>query len=101
MSVRGELFGALPDGREVERYVLRCGAAKVGVLTYGAVLQSVCVPDGSGAVADITLGYHDLDGYLGDTAYLGAVVGRYANRIANGRFVLDGVEHAEQPGTGR
>ncbi|MCW2700697.1 MAG: aldose epimerase [Blastococcus sp.] len=88
-----EHFGALPDGQEVERYVLRSGRLEAAVLTYGAVLQSMCAPDASGSVADVALGYDDLDGYLADTTYVGAVVGRFANRIANGRFELDGVEH--------
>jgi aldose 1-epimerase len=93
VSVQREHFGALPDGREVERFVLRSGGREAAVLTYGAVLQSVRVPDSSGSVDDVALGYADLDGYLADTTFVGAVVGRYANRIANGRFELDGVEH--------
>jgi aldose 1-epimerase len=93
VSVQREHFGALPDGREVERFVLRSGGREAAVLTYGAVLQSVRVPDAAGSVDDVALGYADLDGYLADTTFVGAVVGRYANRIANGRFELDGVEH--------
>lgn len=93
MSVRRELFGALPDGRKVERFLLRSGGVEAAVLTYGAVLQSVRAPDSSGASAEVTLGYDDLDRYLHDTTYVGSVVGRYANRIAEGRFTLDGVEH--------
>jgi aldose 1-epimerase len=93
VSVQREHFGALPDGRKVDRFLLRSGGVEAAVLTYGAVLQSVRVPDASGAVAEVTLGYDDLDGYLSDTTYVGAVVGRYANRIAEGRFTLDGVEH--------
>jgi aldose 1-epimerase len=91
--VRRELFGALPDGRKVERFVLASGAVEATVLTYGAVLQSVRAPDATGSVADIALGYDHLDGYLADDTFVGAVVGRYANRIADGRFSLDGVEH--------
>ena len=93
MSVRREPFGSLPDGRGVERYVLQAGGLEVAVLAYGAVLQSVRAPDADGTVADVALGYDDLAGYLQDTTYVGAVVGRYGNRIAGGRFVLDGVEH--------
>ncbi|MFD2093464.1 aldose epimerase family protein [Blastococcus deserti] len=93
MSPRCEPFGSLPDGRDVERYVLQAGAVEVAVLTYGAVLQSVRTPDARGSGADIALGYDDLDGYLRDTTYVGAVVGRFGNRIAGGRFLLDGVEH--------
>ncbi len=92
-TLRSEPFGTLPDGRPVERFLLQAGDLEVAVLTYGAVLQSVRAPDSSGHVGEVTLGYDDLDGYLADGGYLGAVVGRYANRIAGGRFTLDGVEH--------
>jgi aldose 1-epimerase len=93
MSVRREVFGVLPDGREVARFVLRSGEHEVAVLTYGAVLQSVRVPDARGDAGDVVLGFDDLDGYLADDGFQGAVVGRFANRIARARFALDGVEH--------
>jgi aldose 1-epimerase len=93
VSLPRDQFGTLPDGRPVERYLLQAGAVEVAVLTYGAVLQSVRVPDATGTQGEVTLGYDDLDGYLADVGFLGAVVGRFANRIAKGRFVLDGVEH--------
>jgi aldose 1-epimerase len=93
MSLATQRFGILPDGRPVERYVLRAGALEAAVLTYGAVLQSVRAPDAAGDPGEVTLGFDDLDGYLGDVGYIGAVVGRFANRIAQGRFALDGVEH--------
>jgi len=93
VSPRCEPFGSLPDGRRVERYVLEGGGVQVAVLTYGAVLQSVRAPDSRGTVADVALGYDDLAGYLSDGTYVGAVVGRFGNRIADGRFVLDGVTH--------
>jgi aldose 1-epimerase len=93
VTVRCEPFGSLPDGRGVERYVLEAGGVTVAVLTYGAVLQSVRTADLRGSLADIALGYDDLGGYLTDGTYVGAVVGRFGNRIAGGRFVLDGAEH--------
>jgi aldose 1-epimerase len=93
VSVRTEQFGTMPDGRPVERYVLEGGGVEAAVLTYGAVLQSVRAPDAQGRPAEVTLGYDDLAGYLDDSQYLGAVVGRFGNRIAKARFVLDGVEH--------
>jgi aldose 1-epimerase len=92
-NVASEPFGTLPDGRTVERHVLRAGGSEAAVLTYGAVLQSVRVPDADGTVGEVTLGYDDLPGYLDDIGYLGAVVGRYANRIGGARFSLDGEEH--------
>ncbi|WP_306320783.1 MULTISPECIES: aldose epimerase family protein [unclassified Streptomyces] len=90
--MRCELFGNLPDHDRspVHRWTLERDGVRVRVLTYGGILQSVEVPDRDGAVADVVLGFADLDGYLAHPEpYLGAVVGRYANRIAGGRFPLD------------
>ncbi|MHC5259963.1 aldose epimerase family protein [Streptomyces sp. UC4497] len=87
-----ELFGTLPDPDRtpVHRWTLERDGVRVRILTYGGILQSVEVPDRDGAVADVVLGFADLDGYLTHPEpYLGAVVGRYANRIAGGRFTLD------------
>lgn len=84
----------MTDGRAVQRHVLvNSTGASVSVIDYGAIVTSILVPDGSGQLGEVTLGYADLAGYLRDTYFLGAVVGRYANRIANGRFSLLGQEH--------
>lgn len=83
-------FGVTRDGRAVERYVLRDGGLQAAVLTYGATLQVLEVPGGDGRPVDVVLGYDDVAGYEDGPGYLGAVVGRYANRIARGRFELDG-----------
>ena len=93
LSIDQESFGATHDGTRVDRFVLRNGAIDLAVITWGAVVQSIGVPDRNGDVADVVLGYDSLDGYERDTAYFGAVVGRFANRIAGGRFLLDGVEY--------
>ena len=63
---------------------------EVRVITYGAIIVSLRVPDRAGRLDDVVLGFDDLDGYLSRRPYFGAVVGRYANRIAGGRFTLDG-----------
>ena len=86
-------FGRLDDGRSVERFVLGGDALQVAVLAYGATIQSVLVPDRDGRVDDVVLGFDDLAGYLAPHPYFGATIGRYANRIAGGRFTLAGVEH--------
>ena len=86
-------FGRLQDGREVQRYVLRSDVLEVGVLTYGATLHSVLAPDREGSTADVLLGHDDVQGYETGEGYLGATVGRFANRIAAGRFELDGQQH--------
>jgi aldose 1-epimerase len=66
---------------------------EVGITNYGAIVTSIRVPDRSGAFADVVLGFDSLEGYLGKHPYFGAVVGRYGNRIAKGRFSLNGVEY--------
>jgi len=66
---------------------------EVGVITYGAIITVIRTPDRAGRMDDIVLGFDSLAGYLGQSPYFGAVVGRYANRIANGRFTLDGVTY--------
>ena len=88
-----ETFGRTQDGREVLRVVLRSDVAEIAVLSFGATVQSVRVPDAEGGVDDVVLGFDDLRGYLGPHPYFGSVIGRYANRIARGRFQLDGEEH--------
>ena len=83
-------FGTLPDGEEVERFRLQNTAGvEASIITYGATLISLAVPDRDGLVEDIVLGHDSLAGYLEANPYFGSVVGRYANRIAGGTFTLD------------
>jgi aldose 1-epimerase len=84
-------FGRLPDGRDVTQFTLtNAHGVEVRAMTYGAIITALRTPDRNGHLADIVLGFDSLAGYLGTSPYFGAVVGRYANRIANGRFALDG-----------
>ncbi len=84
-------FGRTPDGTAVESFTLRnAHGIEVRAITYGAVIVSLRVPDRAGRLDDIVLGHDDLAGYLRQPSYFGAVVGRYGNRIAKGRFTLDG-----------
>jgi aldose 1-epimerase len=84
-------FGKLPDGTEIQQFTLRnTTGAFAKVITYGATLTELWVPDKSGKNADVVLGFDNLAGYLTDHPYFGATVGRYANRIAKGQFQLDG-----------
>lgn len=86
-----DLFGRLPDGSAVERVVLRgADGFEARIITFGAALQALIAPDADGNCDDIVLGHDDLAGYLAERRFFGATVGRYANRIANARFVLDG-----------
>jgi aldose 1-epimerase len=84
-------FGTLPDGTAVDRFTLSNGhGIVVTVMSYGATIMSVRTPDRAGRVDDIVLGFDTLDPYLTKSRYFGAIVGRYGNRIAGGRFTLDG-----------
>jgi len=89
ISRRG--FGKAPGGAAVQIYLLRNkNGIEAEITNYGATLVSLKAPGRSGKFADVVLGYQDVDGYVRDQAYFGAIVGRYANRIANGKFTLDG-----------
>jgi aldose 1-epimerase len=89
--VRRAPFGQLPDGTAVEIFTLtNPGGMEVRTIPYGAIIVSIKVPDRAGHLDDVTLGFDALDGYAGSHPFFGAVVGRYGNRIARGRFALDG-----------
>jgi len=77
----------------VQRWTLSDDPIEVSVLTYGALIESLTVPDRHGDLADVVLGFDDLEDYVGEHPYFGATIGRYANRIDRGRFLLDGVEY--------
>jgi len=84
-------FGALPTGEPIRVFTLQnAHGVEVRAIEYGGIIVSLHTPDRSGVLADIVLGFNDLDGYLAGSPYFGAIAGRYANRIANGRFTLDG-----------
>jgi aldose 1-epimerase len=83
------------DGKKVEIYTLtNSKGVEAKITTYGAALVSLKVPDNKGAFADVVLGYDSVSGYINDTAYFGATIGRYGNRIARGKFTLGGKEHS-------
>jgi len=85
------LFGKLPDGRDVYAYTLKNRSGiTVRAINYGATLTSIEVPDRGGKFEDVVLGYDSVKDYANGSAYLGAVVGRYGNRIGNGLFQLGG-----------
>lgn len=87
-------FGRLPDGRAVESFTMtNPHGIVVQAITWGGIITVIRTPDRSGRTGDIVAGFDDLDGYLEHSPYFGAIVGRYANRIAGGRFVLDSVTY--------
>ncbi|MBA7660572.1 Aldose 1-epimerase [subsurface metagenome] len=94
MSIKKEAFGKTADGKNVDLYTLtNANGLKVGIMTYGAIVTSLHVPDRDSNLADIVLGYDTLDEYIKASPYFGAIVGRYGNRIAKGKFTLNGSEY--------
>jgi aldose 1-epimerase len=95
--LRRRKFGDLPDGTSVDVITLGGpagpGRIEAHVLTYGCVIASLSVPDARGVAANVVLSFDRLENYVDSSTYLGAVVGRYANRIAHARFAIDGREH--------
>ena len=87
-------YGKLPDGQTANLYTLTNANGLTATLTdFGAILVSMQTPDRDGNLADIAIGYDTLDGWVNDGSYIGASVGRYGNRIANGKFTLDDTEY--------
>jgi len=84
-------FGSLPDGQGVDLITLRNGnGIEITVLTYGGIIMTLRAPDKTGQIDDIVLGHSTLEGYLKSSPYFGCIIGRYGNRIAKGKFTLDG-----------
>ncbi len=91
MSVTKSAFGQTADGQRVDLYTcVNAHGLTMKIMTYGGILVELQAPDRQGKLEAVTLGFDTLEGYLGDHPYFGATVGRYANRIAKGRFTLDG-----------
>ena len=94
-GVEQRVFGRMPDGTEVKIYTLKNGRGMTAKVTeYGATLTELWVPDRNGTLANVVLGFDSLDQYLNGPPYIGATLGRVANRIANGRFTLEGKEYS-------
>ena len=87
-------FGNAPDGTPVDLFILRRGPIEARITNYGGILTSLLTPDRHGKIADVVLGHDHLDGYLkNNSPYFGALVGRVGNRIANGKFSLNGITY--------
>lgn len=98
-KVTSQPFGKMPDGTPVDIFTLSDGAYEARIATYGGIVVSLKAPDRQGKAADVVLGFDDLDGYIANfngpsDAFFGAIIGRYANRIAHGSFMLDGKKYS-------
>lgn len=90
-TIKTALFGALPDGTQIDEYTLEAkSGAKIQIITYGGIITSWMVPDKHGKLGDVVLGFDSMKGYLTPSPYFGAIIGRFGNRIAKGKFELDG-----------
>ena len=93
-TVTKESFGKTADGENVDLYTLKnVHGVEAKITNYGGIVVSLKVPDRNGKFDDVVLGFNDLDSYLKGHPYFGAIIGRYGNRIAKGRFTLNGVEY--------
>jgi aldose 1-epimerase len=94
MDIKKQAFGKTEDGKSVDLYTLtNAHGLKAEIITYGGIVTSLQVPDRNGKFADIVLGCDDVNDYAKKSPYFGALIGRFGNRIAKGRFTLDGVEY--------
>ena len=98
-KVTSQPFGKMPDGTAVEIFTLSDGAYEARIATYGGIVVSLKAPDRNGKPADVVLGFDDLDGYVANSngtsaSFFGAIIGRYANRIARGSFALNGQKYS-------
>jgi aldose 1-epimerase len=94
MGISEESFGQMDDGREVKLYTLsNDNGMEVKITNYGGIITSLKVPGRDGVSENVVLGFDNLDDYLSGHPYFGALIGRYGNRIANGRFEIDGTEY--------
>jgi aldose 1-epimerase len=94
MKVSREVFGQLPDNGEAYLFTaVNPAGLQLKISNYGGIIQSILVPGKNGEFADVVLGFDNLAGYIGNQAYIGTLVGRFANRIGGGRFSLDGKEY--------
>jgi len=93
--IQSEDFGQLDDGRNTTLYTLtNTNGIQVSITDYGGTVTKIIVPDKNGVMGDVVLGYDEISGYLNDNQYFGSIIGRYGNRIAEGKFTLDGIEYS-------
>jgi aldose 1-epimerase len=93
-QIKPEAFHRIIDGSQIDLYTLKnSNGIEATITNYGGIVVSLKVPDRNGKLGDVVLGYNTLNDYIGSTPYFGALIGRYGNRIAKGRFTIAGVEY--------
>ncbi len=94
MDIDVKPFGTTPDGQQVRLYTLRnANGMTAGIMTYGGIMTTLTAPDRDGNMGDILLGYDNLQAYIKNSPYFGALIGRYGNRIGGAKFTLDGTQY--------
>ncbi|EKF54039.1 aldose 1-epimerase [Galbibacter marinus] len=94
LAISQEDFGKLPTGESIQKYTMtNANGMVVSVINYGGIITHLEVPDKKGKIEDVVLGFDSLEGYLTPAPYFGALIGRYGNRIADGKFSLDGTQY--------
>lgn len=95
LMIEKDFFGKTKDGISVDRYTLsNASGMKVQIITYGGIITTIQVPDKEGKTQDVALGFETLNDYENSSPYFGALIGRFGNRIANGKFSLEGKEYS-------
>lgn len=95
LKIEKQSFGEMKDGQKVDLYTLvNSNDMRVSITSYGGIITKIIVPDKDGKMGDVVLGFNDLAGYLANELYFGAIVGRYGNRIAKGKFTLNNFEYS-------
>ena len=93
-GIEKRTFGEMPNGEEIYEYTLRnSNKIEISIITYGGIIRTLSLPDKNGNFEDVVLGYDNLDEYLDNNPYFGSIIGRYGNRIAKGKFSVDGTEY--------
>lgn len=95
MAIEKTVYGTLPNGQKVDSYTLKNHKGmEVTIITYGGIITSLKVPNKNEKSEEVVLGFNSLDQYINPNPYFGAIIGRYGNRIANGKFNLDGIDYS-------
>lgn len=94
MKVSQNLFGKMPDGRDVMHFTFGCASGmQFSIMNYGGIITSVRMPDRTGNIEEITSGFPDFESYLKAHPFFGAIIGRFANRVSSPGFSIDGIEY--------